>query len=632
MNLFSCQSAPASGTELASEPAPTPSGPPRLLAASLYETMDNRVFVVATLSAPISLEQAGANGFRLEGEGAVPVADAYARSLMADPAERRGQSSAEILLVLESALSRGPALSLAHDAYGSAELDRSRLPEAPPALSPALRAALPEPWLPGRPGLVDLYWAAWAFMAEKVTSGDPEKGFEPSYIDEGFNENIYQWDSCFMSAYALYGRDALPAMAALDNFYNHIRADGYICRCYNEDTGKATGEGDINPPLFAWAELRYWQISGDASRLERVLPVLDSYYQWVKGFARGSSGGGLYWITDLGSGMDNSPRQAWVRKGAWVDLSSQQALAADCIAELAAVAGMAELEARYRTEHDALVILINDLLWSEEAGLYLDRKENGELHDRRTIASFWPLLAGAAPLDRAERLINEHLKNPAEFGTARPFPTLSASDPLFDPDGSYWRGGVWAPTTYMVIKGLSRYGSPFAHEAAMKHLSQMEAVFSRFEPAAHRRRMPTIYEPNIARNGDGKRQIWESYSPTEDAPGTRWDGRLLTRQRFCGWSGLGPVALLIEEVLGLNVRGAEGRLDWRPRLEEAQGISRLRVGRALVELKAEPLPGGGWSFSCSTDAPLRLVIHGQDGKVLWERDLAAGSFKDRIGR
>ncbi len=315
---------------------------PRILSATYGEDDNMKPYILVRLSGNYGLStEPGDNGFSIPG---VRITDAYSYSIRNDPANRNRNFSDTIVLRYEGVRDPSKVYVVNHPGLRRHRpVDLSLMPRDAPELTPDVIAKLPEPVLPGHPEWIDLYWASWRFMHEKITKGDPTKGFSPLYIDEGFNENIYQWDSCFMVNYAIYGTDVFPAMATLDNFYNHERADGYICRCYNENTGNATGEHDINPPLFAWAEWRYYMLSGDKSRLGRVLPVLDKYFQWVKANCRGPNGHGLYWITDLGSGMDNSPREGFVRHGAWIDLSSQQALSALCIARLAEAAGKADL-------------------------------------------------------------------------------------------------------------------------------------------------------------------------------------------------------------------------------------------------------------------------------------------------
>jgi hypothetical protein len=139
-------------------------------------------------------------------------------------------------------------------------------------------------------------------------------------MDEGFNELIYQWDSCFMTAFAVYAREVFPVMASLDNFYDKQREDGYIQRVYWEKDGSlvnapTSDEPMVNPPLFAWMEWRCYQITGDSSRIRRVLPVLTSYDEWLTHNCRSDKNRDLYYISMLGSGMDNTPRPGCGKSG-----------------------------------------------------------------------------------------------------------------------------------------------------------------------------------------------------------------------------------------------------------------------------------------------------------------------------
>ena len=192
---------------------------------------------------------------------------------------------------------------------------------------PFPRDSVPRPILTDNPKLVELYYAAWEMAWAKITNGTAENGFVDRYMDEGFNDLIYQWDTCFMAAFGMYGRPVFPAMASLDNFYRKQRQDGYIQRVYWESTGKPAADPTVeeplvNPPLFAWIEARYYRISGDSTRLERVLPHLVRYYDWMEEHLRAFTGKGLYYTSPLGSGMDNTPRDG-VGRGGWIDMSCQ---------------------------------------------------------------------------------------------------------------------------------------------------------------------------------------------------------------------------------------------------------------------------------------------------------------------
>ncbi|OGH56668.1 MAG: hypothetical protein A3G34_05135 [Candidatus Lindowbacteria bacterium RIFCSPLOWO2_12_FULL_62_27] len=467
------------------------------------------------------------------------------------------------------------------------------------------RDFLPEPMLPAHPEWIDLYWEAWRMAWEKISFGTPENGLAAAYMDEGFNEQIYQWDSVFMCLFARYGLRLFPVMPTLDNFYGKQRENGYIQRCYSESDGREVqtptpDDPGVNPPLFAWVEWEYYAFTGDRSRLLRVFPKLEKYFLWLEDNARAPEGRGLYYQTDLGSGMDNTPRGD-VTRSAWSDMSIQQALAAGYLARMAAVLGDREKEAFWRREHADLKDRINELLWDEADGFYYDLLRSGEKSHVKHIGAFWAMLASVADGQRTARLV-DHLKNPAEFYRPHLFPTLAASEKTYAAAGHYWRGSVWAPTNYMVIQGLERRGyGDLAREAAENHVRHMAQVYA--DPPADEHRIA----PEERR--DAYRTIWECYSPERPAPATRWDNTFYSRQDFVGWSGLGPIAMLIENILGFEVRGAENILVWTLTRSDTHGIRRLPVGPDnRVSLEASPGRSGRISVRIIAEKEFALEI------------------------
>lgn len=416
---------------------------------------------------------------------------------------------------------------------------------------------LPEPVLPSHPEWIDLYWLTWQILARQVRHGSAQNGFAPDYLDATFSKNIFQWDTCFIAAFARYGWQVFPVTASLDNFYRKQHGDGFICReidsdgmdCWGPDSDQA-----INPPLFAWAEWLNFQITGDAQRLREVWQPLDLYYRWM---AEHQTSEGLYCTSNLGSGMDNSPRCGWQ----WVDLTAQQAHAAKILAQIAQDIGAADRAAYYRSEYAHLAQLINERMWDERDGFYYDtlqfaNRDNGFARCK-TLAAFWTQLAGIVPADRAVRLVT-HLQNPREFNRPHPFPTLSADHPSYLPTGGYWLGGVWAPTNYMVIKGLDENGySDLGRQFAERHLAQLANV--------------------AAQTGT----LWENYAPESASPGYP------AKPDFVGWTGLGPVALLIEDVLGIAVDAPTQTIRWQIRPGETHGIRRLRMDDNIIDLMVE---------------------------------------------
>lgn len=459
---------------------------------------------------------------------------------------------------------------------------------------------LPEPVLEDDPEWVDLYYAAWEMAWNKIQHGTKKNGFAPSYMDEGFNELIYQWDICFITAFAVYGRDAFPVMPSLDNFYGKQREDGYIQRVYWETDGTlaqapTADEPMVNPPLFAWIEWRYYTISGDSSRIRRVLPVLVDYYNWTAEHCRSDAGRGLFYTSPLGSGMDNTPRNG-VGKAAWIDYSAQQALAASCIANLADVIRDKETSTLFDRRYDDIRSKINSLLWDPETKFYYDLREDGDLSPTKHVGAYWTLLSGVSDNERTSNLIG-HLQNPAEFRRPNMVPTLAADQPEYDPKGHYWLGSVWAPTNYMVIRGLMRQGyRDLADSISLAYLGLLNNVYLNFKPEPEK----VAFEERYA---DDYHTLWECYSSEMDKPATRWDNTFYSRQDFVGWTGLGPIALLIENILGFDIQGNKNRIEWTIKRHDMHGIKNIRLGDQKVSLIYRD-----GTLHITSEKPFRLLV------------------------
>lgn len=295
-------------------------------------------------------------------------------------------------------------------------------------------------------------------------------------------------------------------------------------------------------PLVAWAEWELYQITGDQIRLATVLPDLSANYEWFNFHRRRASG--LYWRTE-----HDSPRDAHE----WVDVSAQQALAAERIANSARAVGDAETARHYDVERQSLCALINERSWNERAQFYVDRRADGSLCDAKGSAGFWPLLAGVPSSAQAAALVR-HLSDPREFWRVHVCPSLSADHPRYADRGAWWRGAVWPLDNYALVKGLERYGY---HELALRvadnHITTISHVFKETQ------------------------SLWDNYAPDYIEPGS------MTRHDAVS-TGVSAVALLLETILGLRVDAPTNTLHWRPRLRETWAVEQFPIGRIRVNV------------------------------------------------
>jgi hypothetical protein len=443
-----------------------------------------------------------------------------------------------------------------------------------PSLSRSARNGLPWPWLPQRPDWLALYEAAWADL--EASQRRARTGLAP---DEVLDSQAL-WERCFVALYAVYGVGsfAQASLAPLDMLYRSQRADGALV---------ARSEA-LQLPLLAWVELRYWQRSGDASRVARVLAPLDRYWRWLEHPAAAQGG------AQVG-----------------VVLTAQQLLAAECLSLLAAQQRDAGLVSHYRAKAERLGKLLNDSLWDEETQLYLDRSASGQPQRRATLASFWPLLTAAVPLERARASIQRWLKSPAHFNTPHRFPSLPRSDADPVPQAGEGGASVLPAIHYAVIQGLLRYDPDFAFDSALNHLQQMSAVLQPFDSTSHL---------------DGRRRIGPAYSPEQALPAAPSAGSRVVPS--VGAAGLGPVALLIEQLLGIDVRADAGFIAWTPRLIEPQGLDRIGFQGGRVSLRLEPR-GEQWQLRVQTDRKLLLVL-ALPGRAPDELTLSPGRYQELL--
>jgi len=388
-----------------------------------------------------------------------------------------------------------------------------------------------------------MYRAALS-IARRHVRGPGEPVFRKPFVDAAFSSNLFLWDTCFIACYAKYHPRLLPIGNALDNFYALQDADGWICREYDRN-GRAVWPKahpvSVNPPLLAFAELELFDHCGDLARLRRVYPALKRNFDYLAAYLRREDG--LCFNDALGSGMDNIPRYpegwrddgrgialgdratlpfdyhglapAWNVQGGAVDTSAQMALCAEQLARIATLTGHhADVAALLRFHADAKQA-INALCWHEGDGFYYDLGYGKQIR-RRHVGMFWTLLAGVVPRERVAPLLR-HLTDPAQFWRHCPVASYPADQAGFSPAGDYWLGGVWAPTNYMVIRGLQRCGQhALAAELARRYYACVADVF--------------------LRTGT----FWENYAPDASRPGTP------ARPDFCGWTGIAPIALLRE--------------------------------------------------------------------------------------
>ena len=459
---------------------------------------------------------------------------------------------------------------------------------------------LVQPVFEDNPGLVDLYYEAWKLSWEHVLEreGTPSR----CYLDEAFSPHtIWIWDSCFMSMFARYASQQFPVEGTLDNCYQIL---------HEQQPSAINIQHPDNPPLFAWVEWQLYQITGNKERLHKLIldkAWLQKHYRFIENSRRWSVVRGAnvrmsirkenygYLWHGTPSGMDNTPRgRNRYHDIYWLDLLAMQLLSAQYISRMAKELSEDQLAAEYKILAEEGTELQNRYYWDDEDGLYYDisRKNPRQQCKVKTPASFWPMLAGACRSDQALKMAS-HLESDGIFGGRFPWPSVSRDDPDYHASGHYWKGGIWLPLAYMGTQALKQYGfHDIADTTAERLLNNMYQTWQQFEPHS----------------------IWEAYAPEAHRPATTEHHRKeqLVRPDFCGWSALGPINMLIENVLGFeNISAPERTIHWRIYQQCRHGLNNLSFGDTVTSLLYTHKPAPEISVTSNKPYTLKVFYRGE---------------------
>ena len=378
----------------------------------------------------------------------------------------------------------------------------------------------------------------WIFP--KPGDGAPQGGVPGNGGREGAptpdDWTIFGWDS-FFNALALATASGCLAWNALLAGLASRYPNGNVPNWRSRSGGTPDRS---QPPVGSFAALKLHLVCPDADALAAAWPGLRAWSEWWvadKGGRprrEGLTPGLFAWGSDTArvpaeervpeweAGASGHQRAAWesgqddlplwddvewdprreVLAMSAVDLCSYRALDLECLARIARILGHSADAGRLEAERRRLVEVMNRVLWSEDAGLYLDELPGGR-SPRVAASNFLPLIAGVPSEGRARRMVGV-LHDPARFRGEWMLPTISRDDPAFD-DQQYWRGSIWPPMNYLVLQGLRRYGfDELASELAWKGALMF---------LADRRRTGFCRENFDACSGRGRGHRFQSWGP-----------------------------------------------------------------------------------------------------------------------
>ncbi len=251
--------------------------------------------------------------------------------------------------------------------------------------------------------------------------------------------------------------------------------------------------------------LYYW-IGQDKEYLTRLYTCLERFDGWLWR-ERDSTGNGCLesWCV-YDTGEDNAKRYGdaprwWESPKApqgyqyvpiqSMDFMSYSFSSRSTLAAIARILNNGQ-ETHWTAQENAVSRKVRSYLWDETSGACYDRDKNGNklktlLHNNLRCM-YW----GSFSQKMADRFVNEHLLNPAEFWTLFPLPSVAMNDPLyFDSADNNWSGQPQGLTYQRAIRALEQYGyEPIVTKLGLKLFKALEndCIFpQQFDPVSGRR-------------------------------------------------------------------------------------------------------------------------------------------------
>ncbi len=308
------------------------------------------------------------------------------------------------------------------------------------------------------------YTYAWWIMANNLISPQGKVAYEAMTPSKINYVGLWLWDSAMHTlAYrhvdTELARDQIRAMLACQ------LPDGMLPDAVYDEGVISTIDHPIyaevtKPPILAWAALKLHETDPDLDFLQEIYVPLVRWNAWWFSMNDDDVDGLAQYNHPYSSGLDDSPLWDHGMPVESPDLNTYLCVQMGSLAVMAEALGMDAEGAMWRRRAAAIVRRMIEGFWDEEAGLFW------ALHDEEAIPvvtpfNLYPLWTGQLP-DRIRERIMGHLTDPDQFWGEYALPTVSRSDPHYDPE-KMWRGPVWANINYFFVEALHQVGE---HELA----------------------------------------------------------------------------------------------------------------------------------------------------------------------
>ncbi|MDR1711685.1 MAG: hypothetical protein LBR58_07530 [Propionibacteriaceae bacterium] len=317
-------------------------------------------------------------------------------------------------------------------------------PDAPPLMDFADWLALAPPaaerFAPTRELAAYVTWSAMVAPSGLVR--------RPSmFMSKNWMTNVWSWDHCF-NALALAGSPEL-AWGQFMTAFDHQGPAGNLQDSFNDATATYCF---TKPPVHGWTLAALWDkgVVTDA-RLAEVYGPLSAWTNWWL-TERTAPGRTLpHYLHGNDSGWDNSTVFIGGKPVESPDLAALLVIQLEVLARIAGELG------RESTWAERAEDLLRSLLATWDGTRFVAHDVSGKPIEHRSLLEFVTLVLGHRLPDEIRNTLIGRLATQGHL-TEHGLATEPPDSPLYVPDG-YWRGPIWAPSTYLILDSLRACGA-----------------------------------------------------------------------------------------------------------------------------------------------------------------------------
>ena len=279
---------------------------------------------------------------------------------------------------------------------------------------------------------------------------------------------IWSWDICF-NALALVKTHPRLAWDQLFAILDHQKPNGLLPDNVSDLTPYF---GYNKPPVWGWAIRRMLEHTPrDQWRgyLAEAYPKVVLFTNWWFAYRDFGKTGVCAYVNGNDSGWDNATVFDARLPTETPDLTAWLVLQTDALAFMAGVLNKPQEAARWKRQSARLLTLFhNTFVGPDQSLLVRERQRDGTIATRpsTSLLTRIPLVLGQKLNPAVRARITADLSEEGVFLTPNGVASEALTSPKYEPNG-YWRGPVWAPSTYLIVEGLKASGElPLARTIA----------------------------------------------------------------------------------------------------------------------------------------------------------------------